>query len=76
MIGGNTDRYDGIPHEGFYTQKEIKAIIKYAADRFITIIPEIDLPGHMQAALAAYPDLGCTGGPYEVWQRWGKGQRV
>lgn len=76
VIGGNTDRYDGIPHEGFYTQKEIKAIIKYAADRFITIIPEIDLPGHMQAALAAYPDLGCTGGPYEVWQRWGVSDHV
>ena len=49
----------------------IRDIVAYAAERHITIIPEIDLPGHMQAALAAYPDLGCTGGPYEVWRRWG-----
>ena len=52
-------------------KKEIKDIVRYAAERYITIIPEIDLPGHMQAALAAYPELGCTGGPYDVWQIWG-----
>lgn len=71
VIGNNTGEYDNIPYGGYYTQDEVKEIIKYASDRHITIIPEIDLPGHMQAALAAYPELGCTGGPYEVWQRWG-----
>ena len=49
----------------------MKEIVAYAAERGITVIPEIDLPGHMVAALAAYPELGCTGGPYEVWTRWG-----
>ncbi len=62
---------DGIPHEGFYTQEEIREIVRYAASKGITVIPEIDLPGHMLGALAAYPELGCTGGPYEVWERWG-----
>ncbi len=63
--------YDGIPHGGFYTQEQIKDIVAYAAQRGITIIPEVDLPGHMVAALASYPELGCTGGPYEVRQKWG-----
>ncbi len=63
--------FDGIPHGGFYTQDEARDIIAYAADRNIIVIPEIDMPGHMQAALAVYPELGCTGGPYEVWQDWG-----
>lgn len=63
--------YDGIPHGGYYTQDQIREVVAYAADRFITVIPEIDLPGHMQAALTAYPELGCTGGPYELWCRWG-----
>lgn len=62
---------DGIRHGGYYTQEEMKEIVEYAAERGITVIPEIDLPGHMVAALAAYPELGCTGGPYEVWTRWG-----
>ena len=62
---------DGIRYGGFYTQEEMKDIVTYAAERGITVIPEIDLPGHMVAALAAYPELGCTGGPYEVWTRWG-----
>ena len=58
--------------EGYwYSQEEIKEIIAYAAGKGITIIPEIDLPGHMLAALAAYPEFGCTGGPYEVWGDWG-----
>lgn len=63
--------YDNIPYGGFYTQEEAREIVQYAADRFITVIPEIDLPGHMLAALTAYPELGCTGGPYEVGMRWG-----
>ena len=62
---------DGIRYGGFYTQEQMKEIVAYAAERGITVIPEIDLPGHMVAALAAYPELGCTGGPYEVWTRWG-----
>ena len=76
VIGHNSDKYDGKPYSGFYTQKQIRDIVKYAADRYITIVPEIDLPGHMQAALAAYPDMGCTGGPYEVWQKWGVSDNV
>lgn len=62
---------DGIPHEGFYTQEQIREVVDYAEYLGITVIPEIDLPGHMIAALAAYPELGCTGGPYKVWTRWG-----
>ena len=62
---------DGIRYGGFYTQEQMKEIVAYAAERGITVIPEVDLPGHMVAALAAYPELGCTGGPYEVWTRWG-----
>ncbi len=63
--------YDSIPYGGFYTQKQIKGVVKYAAQRYITIVPEIDMPGHMLAALAAYPELGCTGGPYKVAETWG-----
>lgn len=63
--------FDQTPYGGYYTQAQIKEIVKYAADRYITVIPEIDLPGHMQAALYAYPELGCTGGPYEVRTIWG-----
>lgn len=76
VIGHNSGKYDGKPYSGFYTQKQIRDIVKYATDRYITIVPEIDLPGHMQAALAAYPDMGCTGGPYEVWQKWGVSDNV
>lgn len=71
VIGHNTGRYDTIPHGGFYTRDQVTDIIRYAADRHITIIPEIDLPGHMLAAMTAYPELGCTGGPYKVWNMWG-----
>ena len=62
---------DGVRHGGFYTQEQLKEVVEYADAKGITIIPEIDLPGHMVAALAAYPELGCTGGPYEVLTRWG-----
>ena len=71
VISRNTPIEDGIRHGGFYTQDECREIVKYAADRYITVIPEIDMPGHMLGALAAYPELGCTGGPYEVQRRWG-----
>lgn len=63
VIGHNSGEYDGIPYSGFYTQDEAREIVKYAQERHITVIPEIDLPGHMQAALAAYPELGCTAAP-------------
>ena len=70
-IGKDFDSNDGIRYGGFYTQDEMREIVAYAAERNISVIPEVDLPGHMVAALAAYPELGCTGGPYEVWTRWG-----
>lgn len=75
-IGHNTAEIDTIPVGGFYTKDEIRDIIDYAAKRHFTIIPEVDLPGHMQAALASYPELGCTGGPYEVWCNWGVTDQV
>lgn len=68
--------YDGKPYGGYYTQDELRDVIDYAAKRHITIIPEVDLPGHMQAALTAYPELGCIGGPYEVRTIWGVSQDV
>jgi len=74
LIGNENDLpkiYDGKPYSGFYTQEQIKDIIQYATERYITVIPEIDLPGHMSAALAAYPKLGCTDGPYKVEEGWG-----
>lgn len=71
VIGHNATVDDSIPHGGFYTQQEAREIVEYARQRHITVIPEIDMPGHMLAALAAYPELGCTGGPYEVGHRWG-----
>ncbi|MDN3641460.1 beta-N-acetylhexosaminidase [Lutimonas halocynthiae] len=63
--------YDTIPYGGFYTQEEIKEVVAYAGKQHITIIPEIELPGHSSAALAAYPEFGNTKGPYEVAKRWG-----
>jgi len=75
--GGKTPyKYDGKPYGGYYTQDEIRDIVAYAALRQITIIPEIEMPGHSLAALAAYPELGCTGGPYEVATRWGVFQDI
>lgn len=71
VLGHNSDVFDDTPYGGYYTQEEAREIVKYAADRFITVIPEIDMPGHMIAALAAYPDMGCTGGPYKVSPIWG-----
>ena len=76
VIGHNGNLYDTIRHGGLYTQDELRGLIQYATERHINIIPEIDLPGHMQAALACYPQLGCTGGPYEVWKRWGVSEDV
>jgi hexosaminidase len=63
--------YDGKRYGGYYTQDEIKEVVQYAEDHFITVIPEIEMPGHAMAALAAYPNLGCTGGPYATATTWG-----
>lgn len=62
---------DGIGYGGFYTQEQCKEIVRYAAERYITVVPEIEMPGHSSAVLAAYPNLGCTGGPYKVQETWG-----
>lgn len=67
----DANKYDGIPYGGFYTQDEIREVVKYAAERQITIVPEIDMPGHMVAAVASYPELGCTGKKCEVRTTWG-----
>lgn len=63
--------YDGKRYGGYYTQDEVRDIVRYAQERYVTIIPEIEMPGHASAVLAAYPNLGCTGGPYEVAKFWG-----
>lgn len=68
--------YDGIPYEGHYTQDQIREVVAYAASKGIEVIPEIDLPGHMLAAIASYPELGCTGKQHEVWGRWGVSPEV
>ena len=71
IIGTNSDIDDKMPYGGYYTQAEAREIVAYAAARHITVVPEIDMPGHMLAALASYPELGCTGGPYQVGHYWG-----
>lgn len=76
VIGRNSGKYDGIPYGGYYTQEEAREIVAYAKDRYITVIPEFEMPGHMQGVLAAFPELGCTGGPYDVWTQWGVSEDV
>ena len=76
MIDKNWDEFDHTRYGGFYTQDEIREVVAYAADLGITIVPEIDLPGHMVAAMTAYPELGCTGGPYTVRPIWGIADEV
>ena len=74
LIGHYNDepqRFDATPYGGFYTQEEVKEIVAYAAERHITVIPEIELPGHAQAAISAYPELGCTQKPVTVATKWG-----
>ena len=73
VVGKNFDPFvgDGTPYCGFYTQDEIRDIVAYAAERFVNVVPEIEMPGHSLAALAAYPELACTEGPFEVGTRWG-----
>jgi hexosaminidase len=63
--------YDSTRYGGFYTQDEVRDIVAYAKSKFVTVIPEIEMPGHALAALASYPELSCTGGPFEVATRWG-----
>jgi len=65
------DRHDAVPHDGHYTQEDIREIVAYAAARHITVVPEIEMPGHSMAALAAYPQYSCTGGPFKVGTRFG-----
>ncbi|MFJ2590178.1 beta-N-acetylhexosaminidase [Streptomyces sp. NPDC087538] len=77
QLGASPDASgDGRPHGGFYTQDDIREIVGYAAQRHITVVPEVDVPGHSQAAIAAYPELGVGGGQSEVWTRWGVNPRV
>ncbi len=77
MLGHYRDqKYDGKPHGGFYTQDEIRDLVAYAQRKFVTIVPEIEMPGHALAALASYPELGCTGETYQVGTKWGVEQRV
>lgn len=73
VVGRNIDPYvgDGVPYGGFYTQEQVREIVAYARARHITVIPEIEMPGHSLAALAAYPELACTPGPFEVGTNWG-----
>ena len=67
---------DGKRYGGYYTQEQVREVVEYAGKLGITVIPELDLPGHMLAAMASYPWLGCTGGPYQVWTRWGVSDQV
>ncbi|MEG1838397.1 MAG: beta-N-acetylhexosaminidase, partial [Bacteroidaceae bacterium] len=78
-VGNYSDEkagYDNTPYGGFYTQKQIKEIVKYASDKFITIIPEIEMPGHGVAALTSYPYLGCVGKNYKLRETWGVSEEV
>lgn len=71
VLGRNSNVDDHIRYGGYYTQEQLRDIVRYAQERHVTVIPEIEMPGHMLAALASYPELGCTGGPYEVGHFWG-----
>lgn len=63
--------FDGVAHGGFYTQAQVREVVEYAASRCITVVPEIEMPGHCVAALAAYPELSCSGQPLDVSTKWG-----
>lgn len=72
MVGHyNEHQFDSLPYGGFYTQEDIKEIVAYAKLRHVTIVPEIEMPGHAMAALAAYPEFACNTGPFEVEKQWG-----
>ncbi|PTN06286.1 family 20 glycosylhydrolase [Mangrovibacterium marinum] len=70
-LGSKRVEGDGSVYGGFYTQDEVREVVAYAAERFINVVPEIELPGHSLAALVGYPELSCTGGPFEVRNVWG-----
>ena len=70
QVDWEVNHNDGIRYGGFYTQEQLREVVAYAAERGIEIVPEIDLPAHLVSALAAYPELGCTGGPYKVFTLW------
>ncbi len=70
-IGAYRKYDDGTVYGGYYTQEDIKEIVHYASERFITVVPEIEMPGHSTAAIATYPNLSCTGGTFEVGTLWG-----
>ncbi|QKZ12773.1 glycoside hydrolase family 20 protein [Spirosoma sp. KUDC1026] len=63
--------FDGKPYGGFYTQDDVREVVRYAASKFINVVPEIEMPGHALAALAAYPELACAPGPYQTATKWG-----
>lgn len=75
-IGSVRHNSDGTIHQGYYTQEQIKEVVAYAAERFIMVIPEVELPGHALAALTAYPELSCTGGPFQLRNKWGVEENV
>lgn len=74
--GHRPRRYDGVPYGGFFTQQDIRMIVAYAAERHITIVPEIDMPGHMQAAISVYPELGNTNAQLKPRCHWGISQSI
>ena len=69
-------KFAGRPHAGFYTQDDVREVVRYAADRGVTVLPEIEMPGHALAAIAAYPELGNTGKPVQVSTHWGITEHV
>src|SRR5436309_179689 len=69
-------RFDGQPHGGYYTQDDIREVVAYAQAQFVTIVPEIEMPGHSQAAIAAYPELGNTGDTLSPWTSWGVDENI
>ena len=72
MVGPySAQQFDSVRYGGYYTQGQVRDIVAYAAKRHVTVVPEIEMPGHSTAALAAYPWLSCTGGPFEVGKAWG-----
>lgn len=75
VVGHNSGKYDGVPHGGYYTQDDIREIVAYAQSRFITVVPEIDMPGHMVAAITSYPELG-DGKEHMVMREWGVSHSV
>jgi hexosaminidase len=69
-------KYDGTPYGGFYTQAQVREVVAYAKQRYVTIVPEIEMPGHSVAILAAYPELACRPGPYTAWTMWGVNEDI